>query len=71
MARDLMRGRDQIARRIGESRSVKHLADVASCLGSFGVMVKESDAGYHVEQDDAAKNRKRLARALRREEPGW
>jgi len=39
VARDLVRDRDQISRRIGEGRSVQHLANVASRLRTFGVMV--------------------------------
>ena len=64
VARNLRRGRDQITRRIGESRSVQHLADVAGCLRALGVMVQKREAGHHVEQHDAAKNCEYLARQL-------
>ena len=67
VARNLVRYRNQIMRRISESRRVEHLADVASRFGSLGVMVHESEAGHDVEQHDAAKNREYLARELRSE----
>ena len=70
VTRDLVRGRDQITRRISESRCVQHLADVTSRLRSLGVMVQESDAGYDVKKHHAPKNGKHLAREPRREEPG-
>ena len=71
MARNLVRRRDQIIRGKGESRSVQHLANVASRFGSLGVMVEKREARHHVNEDDAAKNRERLARELRGEKPGW
>jgi len=43
VARDLVCDRDQISRRIGESWSVQHLANVTRCLRTFGVMVQERD----------------------------
>jgi hypothetical protein len=70
MARNLVRGGDQITRGICQSRSVKNLADVASRVGSI-VMVQESDARRDVEQHEAAEDRERLARELCGEEPGW
>ena len=70
MARNLVRGGDQITRGVCESRSVEHLADVASRVGSI-VMVQEGDARCDVEQHEAAKDRERLARELCGEEPGW
>jgi hypothetical protein len=70
-ARDLLRDWNQIMRRKRESRCMEHLADVASRLGSLGVMVHKSEAGHDVEQHQAAKNCQRLARELFREEPGW
>ena len=65
VARNLMRRRDQITRRISESGSVEHLADVASRLGALGVMVQKCEAGHDVEQHDATKNCENLARQLR------
>ena len=70
MARDLMRGRDQITRRVGKTRRVQHLADMASCLRSLGVMVQESDARHDIKQRNAAENRESLARVGRGKEPG-
>jgi hypothetical protein len=70
VARDLVRGRNQITRRIGESRSVQHLANVASRLGTLGVMVQKCEAGDDVEQHDAAKNCEDLAGQLRLEDSG-
>jgi hypothetical protein len=67
LARNLMRCRNQIIRRKGEGRSVQHLADVASCLGTLSVMVQKREAGHDVEQHDAAKNCEHLARKLRLE----
>lgn len=69
VARNLMRGRNQVARRISESRCVQHLANVASRLGPLGVMVQKRDAGNHVKKHHAAKYGNRLARELRGEEP--
>jgi len=71
VARDLVRGRNQITRGIGKSGSVQHLANVASCFGSLSVVVQKRDAGNDVEQRNAAENRESLAREGRREEPGW
>jgi hypothetical protein len=71
VARNLMRHRDQIMRRKCESRRVEHLADVASRLGSLGVVVQKRDARHNVEQHHAAKNCERLVRELLREEPCW
>ena len=71
VARNLMRHRNQIMRRESESGCVQHLADVASRLGSFGVMMQKCDARHDVQKHHAAKNRERLARELFREEPGW
>ncbi len=71
IARNLMRGRDQTTRRIGQNRCMQHLANVASRLGALGVMVQKRNAGYHVEKHHAAKHSNRLARELRGEEPGW
>jgi hypothetical protein len=70
MACNLVCCRNQIIRGKGESRSVQHLADVASRVWAI-VMVQKRGAGSDVEQHKAAKNGKRLARELRREEPGW
>jgi hypothetical protein len=67
-ARNLMRGWDQITRRIGESGCMQHLADVASRLGSLGVVVHEGEAGHDVQQHQATKNCEHLARELLREE---
>jgi hypothetical protein len=69
-ARNLVRRRDQVIRRKRESRSVQHLADVASRFGSL-VMVQKSDAGHDIEEHQAPKNREHLARELRREQPRW
>ena len=71
MPRNLVCGRDQVTRRIGQSRRVQHLANVASRFGSLGVMVQKRDAGYDVEKHQAAENCERLARELSGEEPGW
>jgi len=71
MARNLVRGRDQVTRRIGQSRRVQHLANVASRFGSLGVMVQKRYSGYDVEKHHAAKNRERLAREFCGEEPRW
>lgn len=65
VARNLVRCRDQNTWRIGESRSMQHLADVASCLRALRVMVQKREAGHDVEQHDATKNCKYLARHLR------
>ena len=67
VARNLMRGRDQVIRRKGESRSVQHLADVARRFRSI-VMVQKRGAGCDVEQHNAAENGERLARELCGEE---
>jgi hypothetical protein len=71
VARNLVRSRNQIMRRKSQSRCVQHLANVASRLGSLGVMVQKRDAGYDVEKHQAAENCERLARELSGEEPGW
>lgn len=71
VARNLVRSRNQIVRRKGKSGRVKHLANVASRLGSLGVMVQKRDARHDVEKHEAAENRERLARELCGEEPGW
>ena len=68
VARNLVRCRDQITRRISESGSVQHLADVAGGLGTLGVVVQKCQAGNDVEQHDAAKNCERLACELRLED---
>jgi hypothetical protein len=70
-ARNLMRNRDQIKRRKCESRRVEHLANVASRLGSLGVMMHKGEPRHDVQQHQAANNCERLARELLREEPGW
>jgi hypothetical protein len=62
VARNLVRCRDQITRRISKSRSVQHLTDVASCFRSLSVVVKKCEAGHDVKQHDAAKNCEYLAR---------
>ena len=59
VARNLVRCRNQIIRGKGESRSVQHLADVASRVWAI-VMVQKRGAGRDVEQHKAAKNGKRL-----------
>ncbi len=64
VARNLVRCRNQIMRGKRESRSVQHLADVASRLGSMGVMVQKRETGHDVKQHHAAKNREHLAREL-------
>ena len=69
MARNLVRSRNQIIRGKSESRGVQHLADVAGRFWSL-VMVEKGDAGHDVEKHHAAENSERLARELRREEPG-
>src|SRR5437016_1158342 len=66
-ARNLMRSRDQIIGRKGESRSVEHLANVTSRLGSLGVMMQKRDARHDIQKHHAAKNRERLARKRLRE----
>ena len=71
VARDLVCCRDQIMRRKSESRSVQHLADVASRLRSLGVMVEKCDARYNIKKHHAAKDGDRLARELRGEDPEW
>ena len=70
IARNLVRRRDQIIGRKRESRSVQHLADVASRVWPI-VMVQKRDAGRDVEQHKAGKNGQRLARERLRKEPGW
>jgi hypothetical protein len=70
VARNLVRSGDQITWRVCESRSVQHLADVASSVGPV-VVVQKGDAGCDVEQHYTAKNSERLARELRRENSGW
>jgi hypothetical protein len=71
VARNLVRDGNQVMRRRSESRRVQHLADVASRLGSLGVMVQKGDARHDVQKHQAAKNSKRLVRKFFREEPGW
>ncbi len=70
MARNLVRRGDQQIRRKGESRSVQHLADVASRVWPI-VMMQKRGTGRDVEQHEAAKNSQRLAREFCREDPGW
>src|SRR5579862_5567725 len=64
MARNLVRGGDQVTRRIGESRRVQHLANVASRLRALRVMVQKGYSRHDVEKHHAAKNSERLAREL-------
>ena len=71
MARNLVRGRDQVTRRIGQSRRVQHLADVASRLRALGVVMQKRYSGHDVKKHHAAKNCERLARELCGEEPRW
>lgn len=66
-ARNLMRRRNQIIGRKRESRCVQYLANVASRLGSLGVVVQKRDARHDVQKHHAAKNRERLARKRLRE----
>ena len=68
MARNLVRCRDQNSRRIGESRSMQHLTNVASCLRALSVVVQKREAGHDVQQHDTAKNCEYLARQLRSED---
>jgi hypothetical protein len=70
MARNLVRGRNQIIRGKGESRSVQNLTDVASRVWSI-VMMQKRGAGRDVEKHEAAENSERLARELCRKQPGW
>jgi hypothetical protein len=67
MPSDLMRGRDQVSRRIGERRSMQNLTDVTSRFGALRVMVQKRDARHDVEKHYAAKHGDGLARELRRE----
>ena len=48
MARNLVRDGNQPIRRRGERRCVQYLADVASRLGSLGVVVHKGEAGHDV-----------------------
>lgn len=66
-ARNLMCNRDQIMRRKCESRCMQHLANVASRLGSLGVMMHKGEPRHDIEQHQAAKNCERLARKLFRQ----
>jgi hypothetical protein len=71
VARNLVRDGDQVKRRRSESWRVQRLTDVASRLGSLGMMVQKGDARHDVQKHQAAKNSKRLVRKCSREEPGW
>ena len=57
MARNLVCGRDQVTRRIGQSRCVQHLANVASRLGSTLVMMKKSESRCDKDQKYATQQR--------------
>jgi hypothetical protein len=71
IACNLMRRRDQITWRMGESRRVQHLAYVARRLGSLTVMVQECQTGHDIQQNNATEHCEHLAGELRREEPRW
>jgi hypothetical protein len=71
LARNLMRGRNQLMRRKREGRCMQHLTDVASRLGSFGVMVQKRDARHDVQKHHAAEDSQRSVSELLREKPGW
>jgi hypothetical protein len=70
VARNLVRCRNQIIGRKGESGSVQYLTDVASRVWAV-VMVQKREAGRDVKQHNAAKNGERLARELRGEKIRW